>query len=154
MENYKNLNIPEIKITLSFDKKIKKSELKIIHTSMDAYRIFKQIFNSDTFDWVEECIILCLNRANKLVGFYKISSGGTTGTVVDPKVIFTVALNCAASGIILAHNHPSGNLNPSEQDKAITKKLKDAGKLLDINLLDHMILTDESFYSFADEGQI
>jgi DNA repair protein RadC len=154
MENYKNLNIPEIKITLSFDKKIKKSELKIIHTSVDAYRIFKQIFNSDTFDWVEECIILCLNRANKLVGFYKISSGGTTGTVVDPKVIFTVALNCAASGIILAHNHPSGNLNPSEQDKAITKKLKDAGKLLDINLLDHMILTDESFYSFADEGQI
>lgn len=148
------LNIPEIKITLSFDKKIKKSELKTIHSSVDAYKIFKQIFNADTFDWIEECIVLCINRANKIVGFYKISSGGTTGTIVDPKVIFTVALNCAASSIILAHNHPSGNLNPSEQDKAITKKLKDAGKLLDINLLDHMILTDESFYSFADEGQM
>jgi DNA repair protein RadC len=154
MENYKNLNIPEIKITLSFDKKIKKSELKTIHSSTDAYRILKDIFNADTFDWVEECIILCMNRANKIVGFYKISSGGTTGTVVDPKVIFTTALNCAASGIILAHNHPSGNLTPSEQDKAMTKKLKEGGKLLDITLFDHLILTDEGFYSFQDEGQL
>lgn len=152
MENSKNLNLPEIKINLSFDKKIKKSELITIQSSTDAYKVFKQIFNADTFDWVEESIILCLNRANKVVGFYKISSGGTTGTVVDPKVIFTVALNCAASGIILAHNHPSGNLQPSQSDKDITMKLKDAGKLLDINVLDHIILTDEGFYSFTDNG--
>jgi DNA repair protein RadC len=152
MENSKNLNLPEIKINLSFDKKIKKSELITIQSSTDAYKVFKQIFNADTFDWVEESIILCLNRANKVVGFYKISSGGTTGTVVDPKVIFTVALNCAASGIILAHNHPSGNLQPSQSDKDITIKLKDAGKLLDINVLDHIILTDEGFYSFTDNG--
>jgi DNA repair protein RadC len=151
--NNTGINLPEIKMKLSFDKKIKKSELISIRSSYDAYQVFKNIFNADTFDWVEECIILCLNRANKVVGFYKVSSGGTTGAIVDPKVVFTIALNCAASGIILAHNHPSGNLTPSVADKEITKKIKEAGKLLDINLLDHLILTDESFYSFQDENQ-
>lgn len=147
-------NIPEITISVSFDKNLKKSELLKITSSRDAYDIFKRVFNADTFDWCEEFIILCLNNSNKVVGFYKISSGGMTGTVVDVRMIFTTALKSLATSIILAHNHPSGTLNPSEADKTITKKIKEAGKVLDVQLLDHLIITDENFYSFADSGEL
>lgn len=144
--------IPEIKITLSFDKKIKKSELIKITQAKDAYEVFKEIFNKDTFDWIEEIIILCLNKANKVVGFYKVSSGGISGTVCDPKVVFTIALNCGATGIILAHNHPSGLLKPSEADIRLTNKIKEGATILEMVLIDHLILNDEKFYSFAEEG--
>ena len=146
--------IPEIKLNLSFDKKVKKSELQTITGSSSCVNILRQVFNKDTFDWTEEVIMLCLNRANKVVGFYKVSSGGLTSCILDPRVIFTIALNCAANSIILSHNHPSGNTTPSVQDKEITKKIKDAGNLLDIKLLDHIILTDSDYYSFMDEGEI
>ena len=86
------------------------------------------------------------------LGIYHLSKGGIAGTVVDPKIVFSVALKSAASSLILIHNHPSGNLQPSEADKTITKKLVDAAKLLDINVLDHLIISIESYYSFADEG--
>ena len=144
--------IPEIKISVSFDKKLKKSELIKITSSKVAFEVFREVFNKDTFDWCEEMIILCLNNSNKVVGFYKISQGGMTGTIVDVRMVFTIALKCLATGIILAHNHPSGTLTASEADKAITKKLKTAGETLDIKIIDHLILTDESFLSFADEG--
>ena len=103
---------------------------------------------------VEETYALLLNRANKALGFSKISVGGTTGTIVDIKVIFQTALKSNASSIILCHNHPSGNLKPSEADIKITRSIKEAGKLMDIPLADHLIITDESYYSFADEGMI
>ena len=144
--------IPKIKISISFDKKIKKSELIQISSAKDSYDIFKNIFDADTFDWREEFIILCLNNSNKVVGFYKISSGGMTGTVVDVRIIFTAALQCLATSIILAHNHPSGKLQPSESDKKMTQKIKEAGKLLDIEILDHLIINDEDFFSFAKAG--
>lgn len=147
-----NFNIPEIKITLTFDKS--KSELHTLRNSQDIAEAMRQVFNSDTFQWTEEFILICLNRAHKIVGFYKCSSGGITGTVADPRVILTVALNCAATSIVVAHNHPSGNLKPSLADEQITKKIKDAAALLDITLLDHIILTEESYYSFADEGML
>jgi DNA repair protein RadC len=99
-------------------------------------------------------ILLCLNRANKVIGFYKVSSGGFAGTVADPKVIFTIALNCAASAIIIAHNHPSGNLKASKADIDLTNKIKLAGDTLEINLLDHIIMTEDSYYSFADDALI
>lgn len=145
-------NIPEIKISVSFDKILKKSELMKISSSRDAYNIFKRVFNADTFDWCEEVIMLCVNNSNKVVGFYKVSSGGMTGTVIDVRMIFTTALQCLATGIIIAHNHPSGTLIPSKADKAITKKIREAGKFLDINILDHLIITDESYFSFLDDG--
>lgn len=144
--------IPEIKISISFDKKLKKSELIHIKSSADSYNVFKRVFNADTFDWCEEFIILCLNNSNKVVGFYKISSGGMTGTIVDIRMIFTTALNSLATSIILAHNHPSGKLEPSEADKNITRRIIEAGRLLDIKILDHLIINDESFFSFANEG--
>ncbi len=145
-------NIPEIKISVSFDKILKKSELMKITSSRDAYEIFKRVFNADTFDWCEEVIMLCVNNSNKVVGFHKVSSGGMTGTVIDVRMIFTTALKSLATGIIIAHNHPSGTLIPSDADKAITKKIKEAGKFLDINVLDHLIITDENYFSFQDEG--
>ena len=147
------MKIPEIKISFKIDK-VTKSEMTQISSSKDGYNVFREIFNADTIDWVEEAIVLCLNRANKVVGFYKLSVGGMSGTVMDPKIVFTVALNCGASSIIVAHNHPSGNLNPSDADVRITQKLKGAGELLDIQLLDHIIITDEGYYSFGDEGKL
>ncbi len=100
--------------------------------------------------------MLLLNRANKVLGITTISEGGLSGTVTDVRLIFQYAIKANDSGIIVAHNHPSGNSNPSESDLKITQKIKEAGNLLDIQLLDHIILTPESeiYRSFADEGQI
>jgi len=146
--------IPEITIKVNFDKKVKKTELVQITSSDSVVEVLRKVFNADTFDWTEEFILLCLNRQNAVVGFYKVSSGGISGTIADPRVIFTTALNCLATSIIIAHNHPSGNLQPSQADKEITTKIKEAGKMLDIRLLDHIILTDTGYYSFMDEGAL
>lgn len=100
----------------------------------------------------EEFWILLLNRANKVIHTQKISQGGIAGTVIDTRLIMKSALNNLASSIILCHNHPSGNLNPSQQDKTITYKLRDAGKIMDIQVLDHVIISETGFFSFADEG--
>jgi DNA repair protein RadC len=100
----------------------------------------------------EEFWILLMNRANEILRPVQISAGGVSGTVADPKIIFKQALEYLASSMILFHNHPSGNLTPSQADKDLTRKLKDAGKLLDIPVLDHLIFTDKAYYSFADEG--
>ena len=144
------MKLPQIELTFKY-KGTLKSELKQIKSSHDTYEILKLLFNADTFDWKEEMILLCLNQANKLIGYYKVSSGGVTGSICDPKVVFTIALNCGASALILAHNHPSGNLTPSSADKDITEKIKQGGKLLDIRLLDHIIVTEENYFSFADD---
>jgi DNA repair protein RadC len=100
----------------------------------------------------EEFWILLLNRANRLIKKYQISQGGVAGTVADPKIIFKAALAELASGIILAHNHPSGNLTASQADLDLTKKLVEAGKLLEIQVLDHLIVAGQKYFSFADEG--
>ncbi len=100
----------------------------------------------------EEFWLLCLNRANIVIKKQPISQGGVSGTVADPKIIFNYALNHLASGIILIHNHPSGNVKPSEADKRLTKQLTDAGKLLEIAVLDHLIFADNEYFSFADEN--
>ena len=102
----------------------------------------------------EEFWILLLNRSNTVISKHQISSGGVSGTVVDSKMIFKSALENLASSIILIHNHPSGNLKPSEADLRLTEKLKESGTLLDIPVLDHLIITDSAYYSFADEGTL
>jgi DNA repair protein RadC len=99
----------------------------------------------------EEFWVLLLNRANEIIKPLQISSGGIAGTVADPKLIFKAAIDELASAIILVHNHPSGNKLPSQADKDLTKKVKDAGKLLDLPILDHLIFTDNGYFSFADE---
>jgi len=100
----------------------------------------------------EEFVVLMLNRANEVIGKYDLSKGGIAGTVVDPKLIFKAALEYLACGIILCHNHPSGNPKPSPEDLKLTKKLKDAGTLMEIDVLDHIIIAGEGYFSFADEG--
>ncbi|SMD43376.1 MULTISPECIES: RadC family protein [Aquiflexum] len=101
---------------------------------------------------IEHFYILLLNRANYVLKKILISKGGTTGTVADPKIIFKHALDCLACSIVLVHNHPSGNLKPSDHDKHLTKKLVDAGKCMEVHVIDHVIITDVAYFSFADEG--
>lgn len=95
-----------------------------------------------------------MNRSNNTIGYAKISQGGVAGTVVDVKIIAKYAIDTLASSVILAHNHPSGNTQPSRADKDITQKIKDSLKLFDISVLDHIILTEDEYFSFADEGLI
>ncbi len=120
-----------------------------IASSHDAYHLLKP----DLLDLKhEEFWVIMLNRANQVIKKEPISAGGVSGTVVDPKIIFKKALDQLASSIIVAHNHPSGNLKPSKADISITTKLIQAGKALEIPVLDHIIFSDEGFYSFADEA--
>jgi len=93
-----------------------------------------------------------MNRRNRVLGVVEISQGGLSGTVADPKVIFAAALKSCASDIVLAHNHPSGELDPSREDIALTNKIKAGAELLDLKVLDHLIISKEGFYSFADNG--
>ena len=131
------------------------SNKPIIKSSLDAYNVVAPFFPSNTIALQEKFVAMYLNRANRVLGVYELSNGGISGTVVDIRLLLSVALKTAASGIILCHNHPSGNLQPSAQDKEITQKIIVASKLLDISILDHLIVTSENtFYSFADEGII
>jgi DNA repair protein RadC len=100
----------------------------------------------------EEFWILFLNRSNRVIGRMKLSQGGISGTVTDVRIVMKKAIECLASGIIICHNHPSGNLNPSDSDTKITRKIKDAGELMDVQLLDHLIISEKDYYSFADNG--
>jgi DNA repair protein RadC len=122
-----------------------------ISISRHAFEIFHSLISDIPY---EEFWILLLNRANKVLKKIKISEGGISGTVVDPKKIFKIALDHHASSIILGHNHPSGQCSPSDADIKITKKVRDAGLLLEITVLDHIIVAGDSYYSFADEGAL
>ena len=122
-----------------------------ISKSQDAFEIFHSLMGDLPY---EEFWLLLLNRANRVVKKVKISEGGVSGTVVDPKKIFQICLEQHATSIILGHNHPSGAITPSEADNKITKKIKDCGLLLDVAVLDHIIVGDDRFYSFADEGTL
>lgn len=140
-------------IEILYSPAIKSSERITITSSTDAERVFRRIWGQPIE--LRECFYaLFLNRANKVLGYFLVSVGGITGTVVDPRCIFQAALKASATGILLAHNHPSGNPQPSDADIQITRKLKDAGQLLEINLLDHLILMPEGYTSFADEGML
>ena len=144
MATIANLELKAKKTPSNFEK------VKII-SSNDAFQIIKQ-FYFDDIDIFESFFILCLNRNNQTIAYAKISQGGVAGTVVDIKLIAKYAIDCLASGVILAHNHPSGNLKPSNEDLAITKKVKEGLKILDIQVLDHLILTSQGYLSFGDEG--
>lgn len=142
------MKISEISVSYSNSK----NEKLKVKNSKDSYDVLLNVWNKNTIELQEEFRIILLNRANVVLGVYPMSKGGVTGTVVDAKLVFSVALKCNASNIIIAHNHPSGNLSPSEADKSITKKLKKAGQYLDITLLDHIIITKDEFFSFNDNG--
>ena len=125
-----------------------------ICSSSDAADLLRRLFDQDLLDYREEFLMLMLNRSNNTFGFCQISTGVMAGSVVDFRMIFLYAVQSGATSIILAHNHPSGSLNPSQQDLDITRRIAAAGTIMDIKLLDHLIITSESFYSFADEGKL
>jgi len=139
-------------VQVSYRPNFKPSERPRITGSKDSFNIFLNQWDHSKLEYVEQFKIMLLNRANRVIGVMDVSTGGMAGTLADPKVIFAAALKCSSSGIILAHNHPSGNLKPSQADINLTRKLKDGGALLDIAILDHLIITAEGYFSFADEG--
>jgi DNA repair protein RadC len=126
-------------------------EAKVFGSSHDVFTYFGSKLRDLPY---EEFWILLLNRANKMIEPVKISQGGMSGTVVDVRIVLRNAILKQASSVIMCHNHPSGNTKPSQQDIDITKKMKEAGTLMDIKLFDHLILTDKAYFSFADEGMI
>lgn len=126
----------------------------LVTRSSDAATYLREIYDEDKIEYCESFYALFLNRRNQIFGYNQISSGGITGTVADPRMILQLALLSNATGIILSHNHPSGQLKPSAQDLALTQKVKNAASFMDIQITDHIIMTKESFYSFADEGQL
>jgi DNA repair protein RadC len=139
-------------IEIRYNPKIPTLRKAQIKSSNDAYRQFMILLDEHIMNIKEESAVLFLNRGNRVIGGYKISSGGITSTVMDIRIILGTALKCLATGIIIAHTHPSGELKPSKSDIDLTEQLKQACKLMEITLLDHLIITSESYYSFEDEG--
>jgi len=126
----------------------------IIVNALDSYVLFKQFFDDDTINLQESFLVMYSNRMNRILGIYPMTTGGISGTVVDIRLIFSVALTTASTAFILAHNHPSGNMKSSQADIALTRRIKETAKLMEIKLLDHLIISPAhgEYYSFADDG--
>ena len=144
--------IPEIisEVQISYSSIIKARDRMKVTGSSDSYNAFKLFWPA--YDHIEFMYMIMLNRQNQILGYHQLSKGGMTGTVIDIRVVFQVALKACATSIIIAHNHPSGNLEVSTADRQITQNVKQAGLILEIPLLDHLILSSEGYYSMADEG--
>jgi DNA repair protein RadC len=144
-------NISEVRLV--YRTKVKASDRLQVKCSKDAFDIFMENWDLDSIEHIEEFKLLLMNRSNSVLGFMPVSKGGLSGTVTDVRLIYQGAIKANASGIICAHNHPSGNLSPSESDLKITQKIKESGNLMDIQLLDHLIIVPETLYfGMADEG--
>lgn len=124
-----------------------------INSSRSSYQFFKKQLG-ETINVFESVLVIYLDNSLNSLGWLKVSQGGINSSIVDVRLIMGTALKCFATGFIICHNHPSGNLNPSREDKHITEKLKEAGKLLDIQIMDHLIITEDNYFSFADDGMI
>lgn len=146
----KNL-IDEIQIT--YKRSPNKENVKI-SSSMEAEFYLRKHWNLETIDLFEEFKMIVLNHANEALGIYSVSKGGVNSTIVEIKHILYIALKTNSTGIIIAHNHPSGNLKPSESDKKITAKIKESSRIMDLELLDHIILSRNAYFSFKDEGML
>ena len=142
--------VNEIKLSYSRKGNCERS----ITSSRDAMEVFREHFDADELDYRESFFALYLNQANKVLGIKKISECGISSALVDVRIVLQAALLCNASGIIVAHNHPSGNLTPSTADIKITAQIKEASKIMSMALLDHIILTSDSYYSFADDAML
>ncbi len=145
-------NVSEIDIVYKRKVICKASERPLITSSSDGYKICLHYWNEDKIELLEEFKVLFLSRSNRVLQIFPISQGGITGTVADPRLILAGAIKVAACSMILVHNHPSGSLKPSRADEELTYKIKEAAKYFDIKVLDHLIISSEGYYSFADEG--
>ena len=126
-----------------------------IKCALDAYVVFREFFTPETIQVNEQFLVMYLNKANRVLGVYPASVGGITSSIVDLRLILSIALKTLATSIVLSHNHPSGSLTPSKQDIDLTLKIKEAAKYLDIHVQDHIIVTfEQKYFSFADDGLI
>lgn len=138
-------------VTLSYRPKIRPSQRPVVNTAKDAYHVLQGFWNMDKIELCESFCVMLLNNRGRVLGIVELSSGGITGTVADIRMIFCVALKACACAIIVAHNHPSGDLKPSSADIKVTSKLVEAGKILEISVHDHLIISCEGFLSMAEE---
>jgi DNA repair protein RadC len=141
-------------VELIYRNEVNPCDRPIVKTSSSAYDVLLNAWDMNKIELQEEFLILLLDRSNHCLGISKISQGGVSSCLIDPKIIFATSLKSRASGIILAHNHPSGVLQPSKADIDLTHKLREGGKLLEISVLDHLIVTPHNYYSFTDEGMM
>ena len=150
------MNFPEwtrvAEVELVYKTKVKASERPKVNSVKECYQLLKKLWNENTIEMQEEFKVMLLNRGNRVIGVYEASAGGITGTVADPRLILAAAIKSLAVSIVLSHNHPSGNLKPSRADEELTQKIKAAAAYHDIRVIDHIIITSEGYYSFADEG--
>lgn len=141
-------------VRLVYKNRTKAEDRPKITSADKAFEILRSSWDEDQISLVEEAKVMFLDNQLRLMSISTISKGGMTGTVIDPRIVFAMALKRRSSSLILAHNHPSGNLRPSQADISLTKKFSEAGKLLDITISDHIIITDEDYYSMANEGYL
>lgn len=139
-------------ITVSYSDRVPFKDRPKVHRSCDLYEIIKPLYPEGVVDYCEIMYAVLVGRANRVLGVLKISEGGYTSTSLDVRKLFGPVLLAKATSIVLVHNHPSGNMTPSGNDLDVTRKVKEVGKLMDIQLLDHLIITREGYLSFADEG--
>lgn len=142
-------------VTISYKPKVKAANRYIIHSSVDAYRLLmQQAFKPETVEYKEFLKLVLLNKSNRVLGIATISEGGMDSTIVDVRLVLQTALLAHSTAIILAHNHPSGGLAPSGHDDGITRRVKEAARMVDIVLHDHLIVAEEGYYSYKDEGRL
>lgn len=156
MESYMSLdvlnNVSEIDVVYKRKVACKVSQRPQITNSAATYQLLMHYWNSDKIELLEEFKVLYLNRANRVMQIYPVSQGCITGCMADPRLILAAALRVAAVSMILVHNHPSGSLKPSRADEELTHKIKEAARYFDLTVLDHIIITSDGYFSFADEG--
>lgn len=152
METSKKISLKVSEVELVYKSRIKAADRPKVNTSAKAYEVLLNSWNENKIELLEQFKVLLLNKAGRALGICDISTGGISSTIVDPKLIFVTALKAHASSLIICHNHPSGNLKPSQEDISLTKKLKEAGTFLDMPILDHLIISQDGYYSFTDEG--
>ncbi|MHA7099526.1 JAB domain-containing protein [Roseivirga pacifica] len=141
-------------VKLVYRNKTRASERPKIDCAESAYKILRAHWDDDQISLVEEAKVMFLDNQLRMMSIATVSKGGMSGTVIDPKIVFSIALKRRSSSIIISHNHPSGRLKPSHADISLTRKFLEAGKLLEINVADHLIISEEGYYSMANEGHI
>lgn len=144
------MNFAEVRLT--YKPKIKASDRQQLLDSTEAYKLLQQVYDPETIEYRESFKVILLNRRNRVIGVTNIAEGGIDSLLVDVRMVLQAALLANASAIMISHNHPTGSLRPSEEDRKLTRLIYEAGKLINIILLDHLIVTSEGYFSFADEG--
>jgi DNA repair protein RadC len=148
-------NLAELKVSYKRRQRVDRDQVTMpwmVSSPYTAEKYLRSVWNPDTLELIEDFLIVCLNGRNEVLGWVKVASGGFTSAPVDPRVVFSIALKTAASSLLLAHNHPSSSLEPSPEDKEVTTRLKKAGDILGIRVVDHIILTANGAFSFAHAG--